>query len=475
MNKSILAALIICFTFSTISATGKNATESKMEWWNSARFGMFVHWGPYCLYGGVYNGYKCQRPGAEWIMNACKIPVMEYRVKSSTFNPSDFCADSLVLVAKRAGMKYLVFTAKHHDGFAMFETQTSRYNIVDYTPYGRDIVDQIVLSCRKYGLRFGFYYSQCQDWNNPGGATLDRYLPQYGFEHPESDLINDYVKTHNGSWDPIQQSRTFDSYFDEVAMPQISELLSRYPDVGCIFFDTPRQMTKYAGDKLHKLLEQYPDVIINDRMYRPDYPGDYKTPEHKIPLPEEVENVYWETCTSIGSSWGYKSWEEKWKTTKSLIRSLIQIAARGGNLLLNVGPDPNGNIPDEAKERLDSIGNWLQIYGDAIYGTQRSGFSPTWGEITAKNQNGKSYYYCFVLQSPKNNNITIDGNIHPRSVVDYVTDEPLKYRCQNGCLNINIPSGHRDNPYVVKIELKTTIPEENLLTNTQKHFAVADE
>lgn len=475
LKRILLLMIIAAGPFITASAANKTDPDSKMGWWNEARFGMFVHWGPYCLYGGLYNGYKCQRPGAEWIMNACKIPVMEYRVKASTFNPSGFCADSLACLAKRAGMKYLVFTAKHHDGFAMFETKASPFNIVDYTQYGQDIVDQVVKSCRKYGIRFGFYYSQCQDWNNPGGATLERYLPEYGFNHPESDAINEYVKSHNGSWDPIQQSRQFDEYFDDVAIPQMTELLSRYPDVGCIFFDTPRQMTKTAGDKLHQLMEQYPDVIINDRMYRPDYPGDYKTPEHKIPSPYEVKNVYWETCTNIGSSWGYKSWENKWKTTQSIKHSLIRIASRGGNLLLNVGPDPEGNVPTEAKERLDSIGKWMSIYGEAIYGTRRSGFTPDWGEVTAKEQNGKPCYYCFVFQSPSDNIISLRTESRPGAIVDFVNGNPLEFSYRNGHVVIHIPSGAHENPYVVKIVLKTPLPPETLMTNTQKHFEVADE
>ena len=157
MKKSILAsALALCLSLGAL-AQPVLTQEEKMEWWNEAKFGLFVHWGPYSLYGGVYNGFKQARGGAEWIMNRCKIPVMEYRAKASTFNPVEFDADRLVLMARDAGMKYLVFTTKHHDGFAMFQSDASKFNIVDYTHFGRDIVDEVVQACRRHGMKIGFY------------------------------------------------------------------------------------------------------------------------------------------------------------------------------------------------------------------------------------------------------------------------------------------------------------------------------
>ena len=193
MKKSILvSALALCLSLGAL-AQPVQSQEEKMEWWNEAKFGLFVHWGPYSLYGGVYNGFQQARGGAEWIMNRCKIPVMEYRAKASTFNPVEFDADRLVLMAKDAGMKYLVFTTKHHDGFAMFQSDASKFNIVDYTHFGRDIVDEVVQACRRHGMKIGFYYSQSQDWCNAGGATARKEMRE-GWPNPDSTEINLFVR-----------------------------------------------------------------------------------------------------------------------------------------------------------------------------------------------------------------------------------------------------------------------------------------
>lgn len=218
-----------------------------MKWWREARFGMFVHWGPYSLLGGVYNGYLQRVGGTEWIMNRCKIPVKEYQDITRTFNPVKFDPEALVRIAKEAGMKYLVITAKHHDGFAMFKSQASKYNIVDFTPYGKDVLDTLAKACRKQGIKLGFYYSQIQDWNNPGGTTGRRPMSQ-GWPHPKAEEIDAYTLAHQGSWDPLQQTATRKEYFDRVAIPQIKELLTNYGDIAVFFWDTPSEMTEeYAG------------------------------------------------------------------------------------------------------------------------------------------------------------------------------------------------------------------------------------
>ena len=193
MKRKLSIFLLLCLT--TIGCVGQRSLsqEQKMAWWQEAKFGMFVHWGPYSLYGGVYNGYQQRRGGAEWIMNRCKIPVREYRAKSSTFNPVHFNADSLVLMAREAGMKYIVFTTKHHDGFAMFQSRASSFNIVDYTPFRRDIVDEVVQACRRHGMKIGFYYSQSQDWCNPGGNTARKEMRE-GWANPDSVEIDGYRK-----------------------------------------------------------------------------------------------------------------------------------------------------------------------------------------------------------------------------------------------------------------------------------------
>ena len=224
---ALMFGATLCFSAPKAAKPAAENTD-KMAWWNEAKFGLFIHWGPYCLYGGEYKGHRQKRSGAEWIMNRCKIPVLEYRENASHFNPVNFDADFFVRTAKQAGMKYLVFTSKHHDGFAMFKSDASPFNIVDWTPFGRDIVDELVQACKKADLPFGFYYSQSQDWCNPGGSAARKAMTTDGWANPDSLMIDSYTLAHHGHWDGYQETRTFDEYLLAVAIPQLKELLDRY-------------------------------------------------------------------------------------------------------------------------------------------------------------------------------------------------------------------------------------------------------
>ena len=319
--KKILSIILTLTLSATVFAQPlpkKLEHNEKMAWWRNAKFGMFVHWGPYCLYGGVYNGFNQRRGGAEWIMNRCKIPVREYRAKACTFNPVDFNAEELVLTAKNAGMKYIIFTTKHHDGFAMFKSNASEFNIVDYTPFKRDIVDELAKACRKHHIKLGFYYSQTQDWCNPGGGTIRKEMKE-GWANPDSVAIDNFTQENLGGWDCLQRSASLDDYFRKVAIPQIKELLTNYGDVAVMWWDTPHRISKETAAEITAELAKYPQVITNDRLRRPDFPGDYKTPEGRIPHAKDIERVDWETCMNIGSSWGYKSWEKNWKSAYPMV------------------------------------------------------------------------------------------------------------------------------------------------------------
>ena len=283
--KKILSIILTLTLSATVFAQPlpkKLEHNEKMAWWRNAKFGMFMHWGPYCLYGGVYNGFNQRRGGAEWIMNRCKIPVREYRAKACTFNPVDFNAEELVLTAKNAGMKYIIFTTKHHDGFAMFKSNASEFNIVDYTPFKRDIVDELAKACRKHHIKLGFYYSQTQDWCNPGGGTIRKEMKE-GWANPDSVAIDNFTQENLGGWDCLQRSASLDDYFRKVAIPQIKELLTNYGDVAVMWWDTPHRISKETAAEITAELAKYPQVITNDRLRRPDFPGDYKTPEGRIP------------------------------------------------------------------------------------------------------------------------------------------------------------------------------------------------
>ncbi len=474
MKRLSTFALFLCMILPIFSAE-KISQEEKMEWWQDAKFGMFVHWGPYCMYGGVYNGHNQRRGGAEWIMNRCKIPVREYQATSSRFNPVGFSADSLVLTAKNAGMKYIVFTTKHHDGFAMFGSKASDFNIVDYTDYGRDILDDIVKACRRHGMKIGFYYSQSQDWNNPGGSTARKEMWE-GWANRDSTFINNYTREHNGSWDSLQTTKSFNEYFYEVSLPQIKELLSRYGDeLGVIFFDTPQAITKEQASDIMEALAEYPRVIVNDRLRRPDFPGDYKTPEGKIPKKEDIDGIYWETCMNIGSSWGYKSWDTAWKSGKTILRNLLTITSLGGNYLLNVGPDPQGRIPAEARNCLKEVGEWLAENGDAVYGTRRSHIPAEWGAVTRKDEGKNTVLYLCVFDRPESGKITVPSNLPARRATMLADGRALKSSSHNGVTEITLPDS-MDDPVatVIKLELKGKLPVEKLISNSEKVFKIVD-
>ena len=399
----VLSVLLLCMGH----LMAQTAQDKKMAWWREARFGMFIHWGPYAVLGGDYHGYLTRAGGPAWIMNRCKIPVREYQDMTRTFNPVHYDAEAWVRLAKEAGMKYMVITAKHHDGFAMFKSEASPYNIVDFTPYGKDVLDALAKACRKYGMKLGFYYSQAQDWNNPGGATHRRPMSQ-GWPNPKAGEIDAYTLAHNGSWDPVQQTRTFKEYSDSVAIPQIRELLSNYGDVAVLWWDTPggvpEDVERESAKAICEILKDYPQVITNDRLIRgcEDITGDYKTPEQTIPTEKQLDGTDWETCMTLNNSWGYQSRGVVWKSVRTLLTNLIDIVSKGGNFLLNVGPDPTGVIPEGNVTRLKAIGEWMRINGNAIYGTERCKVKkPDWGYCTQKIAGGRTYVYLHVFDWPE--------------------------------------------------------------------------
>ena len=229
---------------------------ARMQWWNSARFGMFVHWGVYSATGGEFRGYMPTN-SAEWMMNKARIPIADYKVENvDKFNPTKFDARAFVGLAKQAGMKYLVITAKHHDGFSMFHSKASPYNVVDATPLKRDIMKELAEACQEQGIRFGFYYSQCQDWHHPGGM--------------------------GNNWDKTIERVSFDQYVREKAVPEIKQLLTEYGPIAIFWWDTPREMSKEAFDRLHSSTELQANIITNDRLGE-DHPGDFKTFEAQNP------------------------------------------------------------------------------------------------------------------------------------------------------------------------------------------------
>lgn len=340
--------------------------DARMAWWNQARFGMFIHWGLYAQAAGYWNDKPVPFLG-EWIMNTAKIPVADYQKLAATFDPTKFNADAWVSMAKAAGVKYMVITSKHHDGFAMFKSDANKFNIVDATPFKRDPLKELAIACHKQGIRFGFYYSQDQDWTAPGGAAM-----------------------RGGHWDKAQDG-SFAEYLHTKAIPQLKELLANYQSEDApaeIWFDTPTpDMTPELASEIVTLLNRHPNLLWNNRLGG-GYSGDFETPEQHIP-PQGFPGKAWETCMTINDTWGFKKDDTNFKSTETLLWNLIDIASKGGNYLLNVGPDATGVIPQPEQDRMLEIGKWLKLNGEAIYDTQAGPFSQEHGAYSATEKDKK--------------------------------------------------------------------------------------
>ena len=477
MKKLLL--LLLTLTLSLQGSLAQTTEQDrKMKWWREARFGMFIHWGPYSILGGVYNDYLQRLGGTEWIMNRCKIPVKEYRAITRTFNPVKYDAEAWVKMAKDAGMKYLVITTKHHDGFAMFKSNASRYNIVDFTPYGKDILDALAKACRKHDMKLGFYYSQIQDWNNPGGTTHRRPMSQ-GWPNPKAEEIDAYTLAHNGSWDPLQQTATLEEYFDNVAIPQIKELLTNYGDIAVFFWDTPSGMPEKYAQKISDLFKEHPHIITNDRLIRghEKYTGDYKTPEQTIPTLKQLDGTDWETCMTLNDSWGYKKRGCTWKTSRTLILNLIDIVSKGGNYLLNIAPDGEGSIPEINYRRLKDIGNWMKKYGESIYGTERvQTDEPKWGRCTQKIAGNRTYVYLHVIDWPEDGQLLFRLYEDAASATLLHNGHPLKFKNTHDGIYIDLPKEAPDQyASVIKLEFNKKLPQIKIKPMNTTNYEIVDE
>ncbi|HET9571677.1 MAG TPA: alpha-L-fucosidase [Bacteroidales bacterium] len=392
MKKGLLIALLMMVFLPTIFSQ-ELSQDQRMKWWRDGRFGLFIHWGLYSIPAGEWNGNEIPGIG-EWIMKNAQIPASDYRELAKKFNPVKFDAKAFVKVAKEAGMTYIAITSKHHDGFAMFKSNASKYNMVDATPYGKDVVKALAEECQKQGIKMCFYYSQSRDWNEPNGL--------------------------DNEWD-FPKERDFQKYLDEKVKPQLTELLTQYGPVGMIWFDTPMTITKDQAQQLKDLVRKLqPATIISGRLgggVETDYSS---TGDNAIP--SMALDKDWEVPATLNNTWGFKKNDHEWKSPETTTRLLFDIASKGGNYLLNVGPTSEGIIPEESVNILKTVGDWMKVNSDAIYGTKGTPFVAEfpWGNITQK----QNKLYLGIYEWPTSD-FYLDGLCNKINKI-YLLSDPAK-------------------------------------------------
>lgn len=394
-QKPALSRLALFIVLSLVLGTAVHAAgpalpgdrDQRMEWWRDARFGLFIHWGLYSVPAGEW---KEGRNHAEWIRTTAQIPLQTYDQFVEEFNPTKFDADAWAQMAKNAGMKYVVITSKHHDGFCLWPSEYTDFDI-ESTPFKRDIMGELKQACDKHGLVFCMYHS-IMDWKHPD------YLPRRKWEKDRPTNGADYGR------------------YVIYMKAQLKELVERY-DPGVLWFDGEWEntWTHELGMELDDYVRSLkPNIIINNRVDKGrqgmqgltkagNYRGDFGTPEQEIPA-TGLPGMDWESCMTMNRHWGYNRFDKDYKSSTDLVRKLIDIASKGGNFLLNVGPTATGEFPPESVERLAEIGEWMDENGEAIYGTSASPCeAPAWGRITRKGDQ----LYLLVFDWPKDGKLLV--------------------------------------------------------------------
>lgn len=332
-----------------IYATAQSNTPQNIQWFKADKLGLFLHWGLYSETAGDWKGRKAK--GAEHFMMQERIPLKEYAEIAKDFNPVNYDAMEWVQTAKKAGLRYLVVTAKHHDGFSMFDSECSEYDIVDCTPYGKDPMKDLAKACHKEGIKFGFYYSLGRDWEDPDVPTN---WPTKG--------------GRSNTWDyPDEDAKDLSAYIERKVKPQLRELLTNYGKVDIIWFDTPELVTEQQSKEIRELiLSLQPECLINDRIG--NNMGDFATVEQK--LTDGINREPWEGNLKMGANWGYNRYDTVYASSDMIVRYMTDIVSKGGNMLLNIGPDNKGRFPKLTKPIINDLHYWLSKNGEAIYGTE---------------------------------------------------------------------------------------------------------
>lgn len=371
MTMKRVTVILVCFScifnlFSQENSSNREewllmneAKDALYKEYNDAKFGMFIHWGAYSQPAGIWKGEKIPGLG-EWIMYHAQIPRADYKALCNQFNPQGFDADQWVKLAKDAGMKYIVAMAKHHDGFSLYNSEVSDFDIMDQTEFGRDPIAEIYEACKKYDIRMGLYYSHSIDWMDGGDCGYAQQM-KIDPDHKDQYGVN--------LWDPSPVS--YDEYIEGKALPQVTEIMTMFPDLIEIWYDFSRFMNDDQSFRFYKhAFQLQPGCFVNSRVGN-GY-GDYLVAGDNQ-IPETVDPQYrtWETPGTLNNTWGYKSYDTDWKSVPELLYWIVEIASKGGNYLLNIGPKGDGTVPQESIDLLHEIGRWMSVNGEAIYGTKK--------------------------------------------------------------------------------------------------------
>jgi alpha-L-fucosidase len=395
------------------------SAEERIQWFRHDKFGMFIHWGPYSLLAGEWNGQRVPvGTEAEWIMQRFNIPVKEYREMARRMNPVNFNPQQWVSLAKATGMKYLVITAKHHDGFAMYHSRVSEYNLVNWTPFKRDPLKELSEACQEAGIRFCVYYSHREDWDHPDG---------YG-----------------NNWDYDRSKKDFERYLEQKSKPQLQELLTNYGPLGLVWFDRGIDTPQQAADFVNLVRTLQPRCLINGRVgnYGQELLGDYQNMnDNGMPTGGLEED--WETPQTLNTTWGYSKFDQQSKTAGNVIQRLVEIVSKGGNYLLNIGPMADGTIPPPSIATLEKVGVWMQKNGESIYGTSACPLEEfPWGRCTVKGQK----VYLHVFSWPSDAVLRISG-LHNEVQNAYLLLAPsrkLSFSRKNGAISVSLPARRLD-------------------------------
>lgn len=439
-SRSNVDAFFYGNTASTIKLPVETEEEynQRMKWWKDSKYGMFIHWGLYAILSGYYNGQRTPSI-PEWIQNTLQIPLAAYKKLVPEFNPVKFNADDWAKLAKAAGMKYVVLTAKHHDGFALFDSKASTYNVMN-TPYKTDIVRALKDACHKQGLKFGLYYSHNIDW-----------------EHPQNAILNGGKRSWMNLTDFKPEQMNKELYLKEKAYPQLRELLTNYGKIDILWFDMGTGLTNDEVRNFVKICKDLqPEILIssrigaevNEKIAHRDMLFDFYTPDDNFFTGDDLP-MPWEMVGTTNGSWGYRKDDTHWRTPKMILSSLLACASRNGNYMLNMGPKPDGLMPQEASDSILQVGNWLKKNAEAVYHTTGSPFAwdQTWGYITQK----PGRLYLNVTQWPENNQLQINGLLtRPKKIYRIGDTKTIPFEYDGHFLTIKLAG-------VSKTELATSI------------------